>query len=55
MKKAEFDKLVASVKEAGHIRRGQQRPARVTEFAADDVRAATLDLARAVNGAIEGT
>jgi putative transcriptional regulator len=39
MKKAEFDKLVASVKEAGRIRRGQQRPARVTDFAADDVRA----------------
>ncbi|HEY3935753.1 MAG TPA: helix-turn-helix domain-containing protein [Gemmatimonadales bacterium] len=38
MKKAEFDKLIASVKEAGRIRRGQQRPTRVTEFAADDVR-----------------
>ena len=39
MEKVEFDELVASVKEAGRIRRGQQRPARVTEFAADDVRA----------------
>jgi putative transcriptional regulator len=38
MKKSEFAKLVASVKEAGRIRRGAARAARVTKFAADDVR-----------------
>jgi putative transcriptional regulator len=39
MKKHAFDELVASVREAGRIRRGEARPARVTEFAPVDVKA----------------
>lgn len=39
MRKQDFDNLVASVKEAGHIRRGEARPARLTEFAPMDVKA----------------
>jgi putative transcriptional regulator len=39
MKAGDFSKLVASVKEAGKIRRGRRRPSRVTRFRSDDVRA----------------
>lgn len=39
MKESDFAKLVTSVKQAGKIRRGQLRPARVTTFAPADVRA----------------
>jgi putative transcriptional regulator len=39
MKKADFDKLVTSVRQAGRIRRGQMAPSRVTEFAPVDVKA----------------
>jgi putative transcriptional regulator len=39
MKKQDFENLVASLREAGRIRRGAARPARVTEFAPVDVKA----------------
>ena len=39
MKKKDFDKLAASIRQAGRIRRGQTKPARVTEFAPLDVKA----------------
>ena len=38
MKKQHFDELVASVRQAGKIRRGEMRPSRVTEFAPVDVK-----------------
>ncbi len=38
MKKQDFDNLVASIQEAGRIRRGEAKPSRVTEFAAVDVK-----------------
>ncbi|MBI3796870.1 MAG: hypothetical protein HY268_07870 [Deltaproteobacteria bacterium] len=39
MKQKDFERLVASVKQAGAIRRGQLKPGRVTEFRPEDVRA----------------
>lgn len=39
MRQKDFDRLVASVKQAGAIRRGQLKPGRVTEFRPEDVRA----------------
>lgn len=39
MKQKDFDRLVASVKQAGGIRRQQLKPGRVTEFRPEDVRA----------------
>jgi putative transcriptional regulator len=39
MKKQNFDRLVASVRQAGAIRRGELEPSRVTEFAPIDVKA----------------
>ena len=39
MKKNHFDDLVASVRQAGAIRRGEREPSRVTEFAPVDVKA----------------
>ena len=48
MKATDFKKLVASVKQAGRIRRGQLRPGRVTRFKPADVR--TI-VAKNVNGA----
>jgi putative transcriptional regulator len=39
MKKKDFDDLVASVAEAGRIRRDEAKPGRVTEFAPVDVKA----------------
>lgn len=38
MKTTDFEKLVTSVKQAGRIRRGVQRPSRVTTLDAADVR-----------------
>lgn len=38
MREQEFKKLVASVKQAGRIRRGQLKPGRVLHFRADDIR-----------------
>jgi putative transcriptional regulator len=39
MKKQDFDNLVASIREAGRIRRGEAAASRVTEFAPVDVKA----------------
>ena len=39
MKAKDFDKLVKSVKQAGRIRRGKARPARVFKFRPADVKA----------------
>src|SRR5579859_4681596 len=39
MKKQDFDRLVASVRQAGAIRRGEMQPSRVTEFPPLDVKA----------------
>ena len=39
MRQKDFDRLVASVKQAGAIRRGRLKPGRVTEFRPEDVRA----------------
>ena len=39
MKEEDFDQLVASIRQAGAIRRGEMKPSRVTEFAPDDVKA----------------
>jgi putative transcriptional regulator len=39
MRKNDFDRLVASVKQAGAIRRGRLKPGRVTELQAEDIRA----------------
>jgi putative transcriptional regulator len=39
MKPSDFARLVASVKQAGAIRRGRLKPGRVTELQAEDVRA----------------
>ena len=46
MKQNDFDRLVASVKQAGAIRRGQLKPGRVTELQAEDVRAIRSKLAK---------
>ena len=39
MRQKDFDRLVASVKQAGAIRRGRLQPGRVTEIRPEDVRA----------------
>jgi putative transcriptional regulator len=39
MKKAEFNQLLTSVRQAGRIRRGDAKPARTFEFRPADVRA----------------
>ena len=39
MRKKDFDNLLASVREAGRIRRGEAKPSRVSEFAPVDVKA----------------
>ncbi len=44
MKATDFEKLVASVKQAGKIRRGQLRPGRVTAFKPADIRAIREEL-----------
>jgi len=46
MKQTDFDRLAASVKQAGAIRRGQLKPGRVTELQAEDVRAIRRKLAK---------
>jgi hypothetical protein len=50
MKQRDFDRLVASVKQAGAIRRGQLKPGRVIEFQADDVRAIRMKLDKSQAG-----
>ena len=44
MKQKDFERLVASVKQAGAIRRGQRKPGRTTEFRPEDVRAIRTQL-----------
>ena len=39
MKKQDFDNVVAGIRQAGRIRRGEAEPSRVTEFAPLDVKA----------------
>ena len=39
MKDSDFQQLLASVKEAGRIKRGEQKPARKFEVRAEDVKA----------------
>ncbi len=39
MKQKDFDRLVASVKQAGTIRRGHLKPGRATDFRPEDVQA----------------
>jgi putative transcriptional regulator len=39
MRKKDFDNLMASIRQAGRIRRGQAKPSRVIEFAPVDVKA----------------
>ena len=39
MRKNDFDNLVASIRQAGRIRRGEAAPSRVTKFRAVDVKA----------------
>lgn len=46
MKKRHFDRLVASVKQAGQIRRGRLKPSRVTTFKPADVTGIRLRLGK---------
>lgn len=39
MRKEDFDNLLTSVRQAGRIRRGEEKPSRVTEFSPVDVKA----------------
>ncbi len=39
MRKTDFDKLVASIRQAGRIRRGEVKPSRLTQFAPPNIRA----------------
>lgn len=44
MRGREFGRLVASVRQAGRIRRGQLKPGRVFEFGPSDIKAIRLKL-----------
>jgi putative transcriptional regulator len=44
MRKQDFEDLMESVRQAGRIRRGEEEPSRVTEFAPVDVKAIRLGL-----------
>lgn len=46
MKKSDFDTLVASVRQAGRIKRGKAEPSRVTAFEPVDVKAIRQRLRR---------
>jgi putative transcriptional regulator len=46
MRQRDFDRLVTSIRQAGAIRRGELKPARVTEFRPDDVRAIRAKLGK---------
>ena len=39
MRKQDFDRLTASIRQAGAIRRGEMQPSRVTEFPPLDIKA----------------
>ena len=61
MKKKDFDRLKKSIKQAGRIRRGQSRPARVFKFRPLDIKAIRADLGKSQSefammiGVITGT
>ena len=38
MKRESFEELIKSVRQAGKIHRGETRPSRVTEYAAEDIK-----------------
>lgn len=44
MKKADFDELIKSVREAGKVKRGEATPSRSFEFQPDDIRQIRSDL-----------
>ena len=46
MKKKQFDELVTSNRQAGKIRRGEMKPARVTKFTPMDIKAIRQRLGR---------
>ena len=46
MKKTHFDRLVASVREAGRIRRGEAKPSREFRYAPTDVKAIRAKLGK---------
>jgi putative transcriptional regulator len=46
MRDADFKKLVASIRQAGQIRRGKRRPGRMFDFRPDDVRAVRRKLGK---------
>jgi putative transcriptional regulator len=46
MKKKQFDELVTSIRQAGKIRRGEMKPARVTKFTPMDIKAIRQRLGR---------
>lgn len=46
MRDKDFDKLVASIRQAGAIRRGERRPARAFDFRPEDVRAIRRNLGK---------
>ena len=46
MKKANFDKLVGSIREAGRIRRGEVKPSREFRYAPTDVKAIRAKLGK---------
>ena len=46
MIRSDFSKLVTSIKQAGRIRRGKARPARIVRFKPADVKAIRLRLKR---------
>jgi putative transcriptional regulator len=50
MKKKDLEELVASVRQAGRIRRGEAPPSRVTEFAPVDVKAIRQRLGKSQAG-----
>ncbi len=46
MKKQDFENLAESIRQAGHIRRGEAKPSRVTEFNEVDVKAIRSQLGK---------
>jgi putative transcriptional regulator len=46
MNKQDFDRLSASIRQAGAIRRGEIKPSRVTEFPSADVKAIRQELGK---------
>ena len=46
MRGRDFDNLVASIKQAGAIRRGERRPSRVFDFKAENVRTIRQNLGK---------